>query len=346
MRCRTAFLDVGIGETRGVVLLDGQPERLLIEREGDDPIDKPGAKAVARVRRIERAFNAAFVELPGGGDALLPIKGEGPALHQGQAVTVEVRSQSRRGKVALVRLIELAEGPPRLLEAAPSMENRLERWAKAPPLLGAQARDAADLAEDSALASVHPLSGGGSISIEPTRALIAIDIDLGDRAGTEAKRAARAANLAALTAAARLLRLKALGGLVVFDFVGRGHDGNAIIAAARAAFTPDNPGVAIGPISKFGALEMTVPRQRRPLSEDLLDDSGLPTPLTAALRLARALEREGRASPGARLIGRCDAAAAAAFVAIAPVLTHRIGARFTIEARTDWHAGQIEALSS
>ena len=34
MSRRVAYLDVGIGESRGVVLLDGLPERLVIARDG------------------------------------------------------------------------------------------------------------------------------------------------------------------------------------------------------------------------------------------------------------------------------------------------------------------------
>jgi Ribonuclease G/E len=342
MSRRVAYLDVGIGESRGVVLLDGLPERLVIARDGADPLDQPGVRAVGRVRRIERAFASAFVELPGGVDAILPLKADGPQLYQGQSVAVEVRSQARRGKVAVVRLLEPSEGLPRLLEAAPSLAENLAHWANAAPLMGAQAREAADAAEDAALGIVHALPGGGTLSIEPTRALIAIDIDLGERPGTDAKRAARAANLAALTHAARLLRLKALGGIVVFDLVGRGHDGTALTMAARDAFASDNPGVAIGPISKFGTLELTVPRLRRPVVEDLLDAAGTPTPLTCALRLARALEREGRVAPGARLTARCDSLTAKAFAGFAPDLTERLGARFTLQPQAEWPAGRID----
>jgi hypothetical protein len=48
--------------------------------------------------------------------------------------------------------------------------------------------------------------------------------------------------MAALSLAARILRLKGLGGIVVFDLVGRGHDGQALVTAARNAFAADNPG--------------------------------------------------------------------------------------------------------
>lgn len=345
MSQRKAYLDAGIGETRAVVTVDGHPERLFISRDGDDPFDAPGSRGVARIRRIERAFTSAFVELPGGASALLPMKAGDPPLHEGQAVEVEIRNPSRRGKSAVVRLLGVSEGEPRLLAEAPDLAAELARWAKSPPVTGAAAREAADHAEELALSPLHALPGGGRLSIEPTRALVAIDVDLGDRPGADAKRAARAANLAALTAAARLLRLKGLGGLVVFDLVGRGHDGPALISAARQAFSLDNPGVAIGPISKFGTLEMTVPRVRRPIAEDLLDEAGLPTPLTSALRLLRQLEREGRAAPGGQLTARCDAACSQAFSPYSGALAERIGARFLVETPAGWPVGRLEVAA-
>ena len=91
----------------------------------------------------------------------------------------------------------------------------------------------ADEAEAEALEDPASVAGRRSqIAIEPTRALTAIDVDLSDRKGGDAKRVTRQANIAALGMAARLLRLKGLGGIVVIDLVGRGHDGHALLAAA------------------------------------------------------------------------------------------------------------------
>ena len=133
-----------------------------------------------------------------------------------------------------------------------------------PIVTSADARAVADAAQEAVLAEIHPLPGGGSLSLEPTRALVAVDVDLGAGAGATVKRAARAANLAAIGEAARLLRLKGLAGLVVIDLVGRGHDGAAMLAAARPAFMPDQPGVAIAPLGRFGTLELTLPRRETP----------------------------------------------------------------------------------
>jgi hypothetical protein len=346
MSRREAFLDVGIGETRGVVLLDGKPERLLIERDGDPAALMAGARSIARVRQVENAFAAAFLDMPDGGEALMPLRGDMPKPVRGSNLEVEIRAEARRGKLATAWPLAEAEGPPRLLAAAPGLREELMRLAKVRELdNGPQARRVADEAESDALAAVHALPGGGSVSVEPTRALTAVDVDTGERAGGDSKRVSRAANLAAVASAARLLRLKGLGGLVVIDLAGRGHDGTAILGAVRDAFAADNPGVAIGPISRFGTIELTIPRRRAPVLERLLDETGALSARSGALRLARALEREGRASPGGRLTARCSPAVAAAFEILRPAVTDRLGARYTLEAQIDWPSDRLEVTS-
>jgi len=343
MSQRRLYLDHGVGETRGVVTLDGRPERLLIARDGDPAALALGARCVARVRKVEKAFAAAFLDLPGGCEALLPLRADEPVPAQGSAVEIEIRGEARRDKLATARLIGPAEGAPRLLQAAPDLAAELAAIGKDGEITeGSMARKAADAAEAEALETIHPLPGGGSIAIEPTRALTAIDVDLGGRGGGDSKRAARQANLTALSEGARLLRLKGLGGLVVFDLVGKGHDARALLEAARTAFAPDNPGVAIDQISRFGTLTLTVPRRRAPVLEMLRDETGDLSARTGASRLARALEREGRAAPGARLVGLCSPAVLAAFESLRPALTGRLGGRFEIEAREGWPSDRSE----
>lgn len=80
---RRAYLYKGVGETVGVVTLDGRPERLFVEWPSDDPLDAEGVRGVARVRKIEKAFASAFVQLPGGQDVILPLKPDMPALIEG-----------------------------------------------------------------------------------------------------------------------------------------------------------------------------------------------------------------------------------------------------------------------
>jgi Ribonuclease G/E len=223
---RRAYLYKGVGETVGVVTLDGRPERLFVSWPTDDPLDAEGVRGVARIKKIEKAFASAFVQLPGGQDVILPLRPDMPPLVEGGLVEIEIKTASRRDKAAVARFVAEGQGEPRVLEAAQTIEERLRHLVKAgSPTTGDKALLAVEEAEADALTTVFALPGGGDIAVEPTRALTAIDVDLGGREGADSKRAARQANMAAFSVAARTLRLKGLGGIVVFDLVGRGHDG-------------------------------------------------------------------------------------------------------------------------
>ncbi len=345
MSRRRLYLDRAPGQARGVVTLGGRPERLLIARLDDPDSPSLGRRYRARAARLDRASAAAFLDLGGGEQALLALSGEAKALVEGAWVEIEITAEARRGKLAQARLIGAGEGPARPLTAAPALSEQLQAWAPDQTVTeGREAREAADEAEAEALAIEHPLPGGGSLAIEPTRALVAIDVDLGARSG-DVRRIGRQANLAAIDQAARLLRLKGLAGLIVIDLVGAGHDGAALAEAARRAFAPDEPGVGLGPISRFGALQIAVPWRIRPLAERLCDSTGALSPASAALRLLRALEREGRADGGARLVGRCAPAAAEAAAPYAPALIHSIGPRFDIRPDPTLRIDQMEVTS-
>lgn len=328
---RRAFLDRGIGESRGVITLDGRPERLLIRRDDDEPRLALGARCVARVASLEPALATAFLDLGGGLEAILPFKPDARPV-RGAAIEIEIRGEPRRGKLATARALGPAQGQPRLIAPAPDLAADLAVMAPGDLVEGARARQAADAAEAEALEILHPLPGGGLIAIEPTRALTAVDVDLSERKGGDAKRVTRQANLEALATAARLLRLKGLGGIVVIDLVGRGHDGNALMAAARSAFGPDNPGVAIGPVGRFGTMELSLPRRTRPLAERLCREDGALSDRTLAQRLIRRIEAEAAADPGGRLLARCAPGVARTAQPLAEALAGRIGARFAIEA--------------
>lgn len=339
---RQAFFDRSAGEVRGVVTLKGRPERLLIEREGDLACQGLGAVMTARVTRIDRGLSTAFLQLPEGRDAVLPVRPD-LRLVEGAALEIVIASEARRDKGAVARLVGPSAGPPRLITPGQDLESRLANLAPGLEIqTGQRAREAADEAQDAAIAVSHPLPGGGSISIEPTRALVAIDVDLGARGGGDGPRAMRQANLAAIEAAARLIRLKGLGGLVVFDLAGKGHDGAALSATAKSAFAPDGSGVAIGPISRFGLFELALPRTATPIAERLLDESGQSSALTVALALARAIEREGRANPGAQLFAQAAPDVAVAAQSLHAALADRLGARFTIAPEADFSRLQYQ----
>jgi len=330
---RKFFFDAGVGESRAVVTLAGRPERLIIARDGDPAVQVMGARVAARIRSVERALGLAFLDLGDGPDAVLNLAPEIGPVAEGGWIEVEIRSEARTGKGASVRWLGPTTGPLRLLAPGPGIEARLAGLAKGAPIeTGAQARAAADQAQEEVFETVFPLRGGGSVAVEITRALTAVDVDLGGRAGEGAKRVMRVANIAALGEAARVLRLKGLGGLVVIDLAGRGHDGSALLVAAREAFAPDNPGVSFGAISRFGTLELTIPRRARGALDALTGDSGTPSDRTLAMQLLRALEREAAMDRGARLEALASPGIAQAAQLFLARLTQCFGDRLSLVA--------------
>ena len=88
MSGRQFFLDRGVGEIRGVVTLEGRPERLLIQRDGDIPALQLGARNVARVRSLEKAIGVAFLDLPGGVEAIYSLRTDELPPVRGAAIEV------------------------------------------------------------------------------------------------------------------------------------------------------------------------------------------------------------------------------------------------------------------
>src|SRR5690606_39159980 len=104
---------------------------------------------------------------------------------------------------------------------------------------------------------------GLDLAIQRTRALIAVDIDYAPAAGRESRKGREAANREGLRQAARLLELKGWGGLVAIDLVGVGLHPDAIIQTARQAFAR-HEGATIGPLSRLGLLQASLPWRRAP----------------------------------------------------------------------------------
>ncbi len=108
-----------------------------------------------------------------------------------------------------------------------------------------------------------PLKSGGSIVIEQTEALVAIDVNSG-RATKEKgiEQTALTTNLEAAEEVARQIRLRDLGGLIVVDFIDMREIKNrtAVERALREHVKRDKARARIGRISQFGLLEMA--RQR------------------------------------------------------------------------------------
>jgi len=108
-----------------------------------------------------------------------------------------------------------------------------------------------------------PLKSGGSIVIDPTEAMVAIDVNSGRATqGRGMEDTAYQTNLEAAEEIARQLRLRDLGGLVVIDFIDMWDHKHKqeVERSLRNALKRDKARVEVGRISRFGMLELS--RQR------------------------------------------------------------------------------------
>ncbi len=335
---RRLLLDEAPGERRGVVLLDGRPERLLVERDGEAPAAPLGARFVGRVTAL--AGDRVFVALPGGPDGIMHPSGG--RLAEGAVVEVEVAAEAHAEKGPRLRLRAAGEGAPRPLAPAPDLPARLQGFApEAAVERGATAREAADLAEEAALAAVHRFRGGLTLHVEPTRALTAVDVDLaeGGAGGPAGVRRVREANLSAIRHAVRLLRLKALAGAAVLDLAGLpGPDDRGLLRAeAERALAPDGPEASALAPDRYGLLALARPRRERPVAGLLLDAGGRPTVRTLAQRLLRELERAAAAEPGSRWTAVAPGGVADALAPLLPTLGPRFGLRRLADGEGEAH---------
>jgi ribonuclease E len=123
---------------------------------------------------------------------------------------------------------------------------------------------------ESAFGREVALPSGGGLVIEPTEALITIDINSARATrGADIEETAFNTNLEAADEVARQLRLRDLGGLIVIDFIDMGSQKNQreVENRLREALKMDRARVQIGRISRFGLLEMSRQRLRPSLTE-------------------------------------------------------------------------------
>ena len=114
------------------------------------------------------------------------------------------------------------------------------------------------------------LPSGGSIVLDPTEALVSIDINSARATkGGDIEQTALQTNLEAAEEIARQLRLRDMGGLVVIDFIDMTSNRNqrAVENRIREALELDRARIQIGRISRFGLLEMSRQRLRPSLGE-------------------------------------------------------------------------------
>ncbi|MFI4938182.1 MAG: ribonuclease E/G [Candidatus Berkiellales bacterium] len=114
------------------------------------------------------------------------------------------------------------------------------------------------------------LENGASIAIDPTEALIAIDINSARATeGSDIEETALQSNLAAAKEIARQLRLRDIGGLIVIDFIDMSSTRHQRMVEnhLREELKADRARIQLGRISRFGLLEMSRQRLRPSLGD-------------------------------------------------------------------------------
>ena len=192
---------------------------------------------------------------------------------------------------------------------APRYADRIRLHADGTPLFDLYRVDAQI---DKALRRQVWLDGGGSLVIQETEALTAVDVNTGkNTGGRDADDTILRTNLEAARALVRQLRLRDIGGIVIADFINmkRDVDRQALMDVLREEAARDRGRTVVVDITPLGLVELTRKRARDSLSRQLTHtcpicggDGVVPSHESVARRAARALWRRRRGGDTSALV--------------------------------------------
>ena len=194
------------------------------------------------------------------------LKSAAPALVYGDSDMIKRAIRDIYNKDIDEIIVEGVEGYQQAREymklLMPSHARRVQHYSDAVPLFQRSH------VEDQLAAMYNPvvqLKSGGYLVINPTEALVSIDINSG-RSTREhnIEQTATATNLEAAQEIARQLRLRDMAGLVVIDFIDMDNGSNVrkVEKAMKEALKNDRARIQVGRISSFGLMEMSRQRLR------------------------------------------------------------------------------------
>lgn len=231
--------------------------------------DAPGLNISRRIKDEERrAELSALAEagMSGADDALGLILRSGCLEAEDQAIVEDIAAMRGLAEAVLADV----SGPPELLVDGPSAHDLAFRDWLDPAVDDADTdpesfdRHGVTEAVEALRAPRVALDGGGHMMIEPTRALVAVDVNTGPDTSPAA---ALKANVAAARDLPRQLRLRGLGGQVVVDFAPMPkRDRHILDQVLKSAFKSDGEANLAG-WTVLGLYELTRKRDRLPLSE-------------------------------------------------------------------------------
>lgn len=231
--------------------------------------DAPGLNISRKIKDEDRRADLSGLAEAGmtGADGRLGlILRSGCQDAEDQAVSEDIAAMRSLAEAVLADL----SGPPELLVDGPSAHDLAFRDWLDPAVDDADAdpesfdrHGVTEAIEDLRSARVA-LEGGAHMMIEPTRALVAVDVNTGPDTSPAAS---LKANIAAARDLPRQLRLRGLGGQVVLDFAPMPkRDRHILDQVLKASFKTDGESNLAG-WTTLGLYELTRKRDRLPLSE-------------------------------------------------------------------------------
>ncbi len=235
--------------------------------------DAPGLNVSRRIRDSEtRAALAALAgEAMAGSVAGLILRSacEGAEAEEISADVAQMRA------LAEAVLADLPGAPELLFDAPTPHEEAWRDWAEPAPdevadAPGAMAAHGVPEALAALLSPRVTLPVGAHMQIEPTRALIAVDVNTGS---DHSPAAALKANIAAARELPRQLRLRGLGGQIVVDFAPMAKRDRATLEQQlRAAFKGEAAETSLAGWTPLGNFELSRKRDRVPLASILPEE--------------------------------------------------------------------------
>jgi ribonuclease E len=188
---------------------------------------------------------------------------------ENSAVLRAIRDNLRRdvGEVLIEGEEAYAEASSFIAQVMPHYKEKVKPYSDGIPLFS---RYQIESQIESAFEHTVKLPSGGSIVIDPTEALVSIDINSARATkGADIEETALNTNLEAADEVARQLRIRDIGGLIVIDFIDMVNQKNqrAVENRMRDALEVDRARVQVSRISRFGLMEMSRQRLRPSLEE-------------------------------------------------------------------------------
>lgn len=241
--------------------------RLLFK--GKLAIVTPGAPGINISRRIkdedaraalQEVAEAAMAGADAGWGLIVRSAAEVAEAEEISAEIAELRT------LGAAMLADLDGGPELLLEGASAQDTAWRDWADPAPdeVVEGGFADLGVHEMIDALRGPRVDLGAGHMMVEPTRALVAVDVNTG---ADTSPAASLKVNIAAARDLPRQLRLRGLGGQVVVDFAPMAKKDRAILdQVIKAAFRAEGGEATLAGWTTLGLFEMTRKRDRLPLA--------------------------------------------------------------------------------